>query len=328
MLNFFKKCGSKRKLIFQYSLEPHFFFKLFLSILFFILPFSAVTQIDDFGGIVHLDSIVVSATRQGFDVDDFIRMVRKDESFYKAFKNLHRITFEFENDLYFFDKKGNIKASYKSHTRQTSDGDCRQMEVLDEKVIGKFYKRKKKHRYYTALLYEKVFFTEGTICESAENGIHQRKRKKGIAKHIAELEKLIFSPGEKANVPLIGNKTAIFDKKMQAYYDYSIQSDLYKNEIDAYVFTAQVKPEFLKKKKNKTVIKHLRTYFDKTTFNVIARTYQLAYDGAFFDFDVKMHIELKKEKDLYFPEIIQYDGNWDVVGKKRERGRFELRVLK
>jgi len=29
-----------------------------------------------------------------------------------------------------------------------------------------------------------------------------------------------------------------------------------------------------------------------------------------------MHIELKKEKDLYFPEIIQYDGNWDVVGKK------------
>ena len=309
-------------------MSRYFFLNYLLIYLCLLLPSSAFTQIDDFGGIIHLDSIVVSATRQGFDVNDFIQMVRKDESFYKAFKNLHRITFEFENDLYFFDKKGKEKASYKSHTRQTSDGDCRQMEVLNEQITGKFYKRKKKHRYYTALLYEKVFYTEGTICDSAENGEYQRKRKKGVAKHIAELEKLIFNPGEKANVPLIGNKTAIFDKKMQPYYDYFIESDLYKNEIDAYVFTAKVKPEFLEKKKNKTIIKHLETYFDKSTFNVIARTYQLTYEGALFDFDVQMHVELKKEDSLYLPQIIQYDGNWDVVGKKRERGKFELRVLK
>ena len=147
-----------------------------------------------------------------------------------------------------------------------------------------------------------------------------------MSKHVEELKKLMFKPGEKADVPFIGKKTAIFEAKMHKYYDYKIRSALYQDSIDCYVFTVAVKPKYLKKKKGKTVIKFLETYFDKSSFQVIARTYQLKHKTAIYDFDVLMDIKLGKLGDLYVPEYIRYKGTWDVSFKKRETAKFEMQV--
>jgi hypothetical protein len=278
----------------------------------------------DFGGVVLMDSIVVSATRTGFNVEDFINLVREDESFYKAFRNIRTRSYYSDNEIVLFSKKGEEKAKYKSSIKQSSDGVCRTMEVLAENVSGNFYKRKTKFRYYTAQLFDQLFFTHGRVCETSSLDDPPAPQK-NMEKHISELKKLIFSPGEKADIPLIGKKTEIFSEKMADYYDFSISSEKYKNAIDCYVFGAVIKPEYLTRKEDKTVIKSLYTYFDKSNFQVLARTYQLKYFGLLFDFDVKMKIELIKIGDFYVPEYLEYDGFWDIPTKKPEIAKFHAK---
>ena len=73
------------------------------------------------------------------------------------------------------------------------------------------------------------------------------------------------------------------------------------------------------------------TYFDKETFQVVARRYRLQYSGLAFDFDVEMEIELQQVErngqPEYLPRYISYNGWWDIPFQKPERGRFELKVL-
>jgi len=277
----------------------------------------------DFGGMIYLDSLVVSATRNGFDVEDFIRQVRTDESFYQAFDNLRALSYHSDNTIHFFDKKNRPKATYFSSIQQHSDGRCREMAIFEEVISGNFYKRKRKrkHRYYTAKMHSELFLTDGRVCEPLTPST---KKPKGIQKHIAELKKLIFSPGDEADVPLIGKKTALFSERMKPYYNYSISSEKYKESTDCYVFTAEVKPEYLTRKKDKTVIKYLKTYFAKDNLQIVARDYYLYYYGALFDFDVRMNVELTKFGALYVPEKIEYDGFWDIPVRKPEIAKFTL----
>lgn len=304
---------------------------LFLSILFVpFLPYSTSCQTDTsyqhISAIVTLDSFVVTATRKGFSVDDFIKMIREDNSFFKAFHNLRFLSYQFDNKINMYNKKGHKKASLESINQQWSDGKCRTMNKLTEQIKGNYYKRKSKHRYYTAKLYEHLFFTNGKVCDS-KNENYSTGGKTGMEGHITELKKLVFRPGEKANVPLIGKKTAIFEKNMIRFYDFSIASKKYQESIECYVFTAKIKPEFENKKEGKTVIKYLETYFDKSTFQVIARRYHLFHETMAYDFDVKMNIKLRKFGEKYVPEFIEYDGSWDVPARKPEISQFSIRFF-
>lgn len=270
---------------------------------------------------IDLDSIVVSATRSGFSVEEFVNLVKEDASFHEAFNNIRTLSYSSEYDIKMYNQKQREKASYHSNSQQYSDGNCRTAKIISEVVAGNFYKRKKNLRYYTAKMYDRIFYTHGKVCESERE---ESNKSRGMEKHVAELKKLIFSPGQKADVPMIGKKTAIFDEKMAPLYDMSISSKKYKSAIDCYVFLAKVKPEI---REGKTVIKYLETYFDKTNFQVIGRNYHLRYSGSLFDFDVKIDIKLKKLGDKYLPELIQYDGNWDVPTKKRETAKFSIRFF-
>ncbi|MFT5167855.1 MAG: hypothetical protein ACI8P3_003093 [Saprospiraceae bacterium] len=284
----------------------------------------SIYDFGDFGGVVLMDSIVVSATRTGFDVQDFIKIVREDESFYSAFRNMRTRSYSSDNEIIMFSNKGTQKAKFYSQIKQYSDDTCRTMEVLNETVTGNFYKKKHKLRYYTAKLFDQLFFTHGKVCETGSSD-DPPAPKKNMEKHISELKKLIFSPGEKADIPLIGKKTEIFSEKMEKYYDFSISSEKYNEGIDCYVFAAVIKPEYQTKKEDKTVIKSLYTYFDKSNFQVVARTYQLKYYGTLFDFNVNMKIELRKFGELYVPEYLEYDGFWDIPAKKPEIAKFHAR---
>ena len=284
------------------------------------------TSHNHISAIVTLDSFVVTAAKKGFDQDDFIRLMREDKSFYQAFHNLRFVSHRFENKIEMSNKKGKIKGGHKALNHQTSEDNCRTMKILHEEIQGNYYKRKRKHKYYTGRLLEHLFFTEGRKCES-RNAFIGKSSRSGMDKHIYELKKLVFSPGDKADVPMIGKKTAIFEKEMMKYYNYSISAKTYKNSFDCYVFTVELKDEFRHKKEGKTVIKFLETYFDRKTFQVIARKYSLSHSTPIYDFDVSMNVQLGKHKGQYIPELIEYDGRWDIPAKAPEIGKFRLRFF-
>ncbi len=320
--------------IFHYIVSKKYLLKIpkLLSLLFLLISTSIVdaqsdTALANIGGLIDLDEITVTASRAAFNVDDFIEMVIEDESFYNAFRNIRFLSYYSKNEVTMFDKKGREKATLKNKIQQNSVDNCRTMEVLEEVITGNYFKRKKKHRYYTGKLHDRLFLTHGKICESRKTGTPKPPASK-MEKHIQSLKRLIFNPGKKVDVPFIGNKTAIFSKKMAPYYNYSITSKVYGDSIDCYVFKAIVKPEFQERKKDKTVIKDLETYFDKSTFQVVARHYQLAYAGAAFDFDVTMDIELDQVLGQYIPIKIEYDGWWDVPARKPEISKFSIQFEK
>ena len=301
-----------------------------LLLLFFVLLFCLPSQAQEkkdsnatnsIAAFVFLDSFVVTAKREGFNVEEFIELVQKDESFFKAFQNLRIISYKAENKQTFYDKRGQTIAGYESLTEQFYQAPCRTMAIQSQSSSGTFYKKNKKYKFYTSKMFDQVFFTHGKVC--TVDSLESTQKLKGIQKHINELKKLIFQPGQKVDVPIIGGKTAIFTEKMIPYYNYSITQEKYRGRIDAYSFIAEVKPEFKQKKEGKTIIKYLKTYFERKTFQVLGREYRLQYQGALFDFDVQMEVELKKLGNLYIPEKIRYKGAWDIPTKKPENGTFE-----
>src|SRR5690242_8564012 len=106
---------------------------------------------------VQLDEVVIQATRMGFDVPGFIRLVEEDTTFYKAFKNLRILGYTADNDIEVYNRKGRVKASLVSTTRQNVRNGCRTMQVLQEKTTGNFYDRDSGYNYYTAELYASLF---------------------------------------------------------------------------------------------------------------------------------------------------------------------------
>ena len=268
---------------------------------------------------VHIDPIIVSASR--LNIKDFINMVEKDETFYHAFANLRHIDYKSTNEIIFFNKKKNTIANYFSKTSQNIDATgCRSMCIEEENSSPGFYKKRSgEPKYYTAKLYHQLFFTKGTVCPTNM----QKNKQSTMDYHIQELKKLIFSPGKKTEVPIIGGKTAIFTPKMAQYYDYAIEQKKV-NNIDCHVFIAKVKDEYLQRKEDKTVIKYLETYFEQLSHQVIGRRYVLEYNGI-FSFNVSMYISVDKiGEGFYVPTNIIYDGYWNVPFKASERCRFEM----
>ena len=139
-----------------------------------------------------------------------------------------------------------------------------------------------------------------------------------MEKHKEQLKMLFFNPGKKIpGIPFISNKTAIFDDNMADKYDMNIDLDAY-NKTSCYIFTITVKPEF----KSDVVIDEMKTWFDDSTYEVVARNYTLNYDAGVFDFNVNMEVQMTHYKNYLVPALMRYNGNWKVFLKSRERGVF------
>ena len=307
-----------------------YIFKQFI-LLFFALCLAGplIAQKDsltDISALIYLDSFVVTASKAGFDADDFIDMVRTDESFLEAFHNLRFISYQSSNEFRYFNKKGKEKASYKDIIQQSVIDTCRTMEFLNYNHQGNYFKRNKDrdYNYFTSEMHDRLFYSYRRICDSPKPNL-VRSNSSRLEKYVFELKKLMFKPGEKANVPFIGDKTSIFEEPMIQYYDFKISSEHFDNHVDCYVFSAEVKPKY--EGKNKVVIKNLKTYFDKSNFKVIGRDYQLAYSSGLYQFDVQMHVELTRLNGKYYPINITYDGFWNVPVKKREASKFQLQFF-
>ncbi|HVI49166.1 MAG TPA: hypothetical protein VM802_30140 [Chitinophaga sp.] len=274
------------------------------------------------GMTVNLDEVIVAAKRIGFDVNSFIKRVEEDTTFYRAFKNLHIISFSAENDIRITDKHGAPQASLKSTTRQEVTGRCRSMKVLNEKTTGDFYTRKGNYNYYTAELYANLFFTQGTICSDA-NGDSPDNSGGSLAKHKAQLKQLIFNPGKPIKgVPIVGQKVAIFNPDVIRFYDFSITAENYVDGTPCYVFSAKAKQDLGRIDRAEVVIDELITYFNKDNFEIVGRKYALSYRTLLFDFNVKMNVQMTKQFGLLIPALVAYDGTWNVPFKKRETASF------
>lgn len=288
-------------------------------------------QKDSYDGLleaVWLDSMTITAKKMGFDVDNFIELVISDNSFYQAFKNLRIITHKASHNQEFFNEKGKLTDYYRAKSQLVEEGNCRVIKYLLKEESGNYQKKNGDRKYLTSKLYEKVFLPGGKICNT-DSDMESSKKNEGIIEfYYSELKQFIFQPGEKANIPLIGNKTALFSERMRKFYQYSISSRNFKDGTPCYVFTIKVKDEFQDKKSGKTVIKFMETYFSKKDFQVMGRKYEVVYPGTFFSFNINVLVDLKIiDKNKYIPKTVNYEGNWDIPGRKKETGKFNMSLM-
>ena len=201
------------------------------------------------------------------------------------------------------------------------------MQFFEEKITGDYFDKKRQPNYYTATLFDRLFLTHGKVCEgeNVADTMRYGNEDSRTAGYINDLKKLIFRPGEKIDIPIIGKKTAIFSEKMRPYYDYSLTSKMYKGKTDCYVFSVIPKKEA---DEDDTVIKSLETYFAKNNnYQIVGRAYRLQHSGVLFSFDVVMNIELDKIDNTYLPTFVSYEGFWDIAFRKPERAKFSAEFV-
>jgi hypothetical protein len=271
---------------------------------------------------VTLSEVVV---RNNLDVAKFLQRIKNDTTFYKAFRTLHILGYTSLNDIRMRDKNGGIRASLQSKTIQHIHDGCRTMQTLEEKTTGDMYDANKNFNYYTAELYAGLFLTKGQVC--GENNIvkgveHSTKAKSGIEKHKEQLKMLFFDPGKKIpGIPFIGNKINIFDPNVAKNYDFSIDMTDY-NGQDCYLFTVKAKQDLSGSEKDNIVIDNITTWFNTKTMEIVGRNYDISYDAGVYDFDVHMEVQMTHFGTYLVPKTLYYNGTWDMMFKKRERGVF------
>jgi hypothetical protein len=262
--------------------------------------------------------------RNHFDYKEVLKKIKEDTSFYKAFKTLRTIGYSSYNHIEMKDKNGVMQGSLNSKTRQNHKGDCRTMDVLEEKITGDLKKADGTYNYITPSLYASLFFTKGTIC--GETNIVKGKKREiagsGIDKAKEQLKMLFFNPGKRiAGIPFIGDKLDLYDEAAHELYDYKLDYTDYHGMM-AYVFDIQPKETLNFLDKSQVVVDQMITWFNPKTLEVLGRNYSLSYRAGVYDFNVQMEVEMTYFNGQLVPKVLRYKGNWDILLKKRERGLF------
>jgi hypothetical protein len=307
------------------------FFITRVSILLLFTPtYSFAQQSDSLfmtgGKQVTLTPVVI---RSGTNVPGFMKRVENDTTFYKAFKNLRVLKYTSLNDVRMFGKNGKVKASMNSKTRQWASNSCRVTNILEEQTTGDYYNDEGVCKYYTGELYSSLFFSTDTICGET-NVLKDIKLsiqgKRGLDKHKEQLKMLFFNPGKDIpGIPLMGNKVMVFDPSHSDLYNFVIDIQEYKGQ-PCYLFSLKAKEDLSFFKKDDIVIDEMVTWFDYTTFEVLARNYKMSYNAGVYRFNVSMEVEIAKFGKYLYPNVIRYDGNWGVMLKGKERGLFTATI--
>lgn len=271
---------------------------------------------------VTLKEVVV---RSNLNVPAFIQRVKDDTSFYKAFRNLKVLGYTAINDVRMVDKQGKPEATLVSRTKQEVDDHCRWMHVLEENHTGDIYSPNGSYNYYTLEMYAGLFLALDTTCGETNivsGSTFSTKGKSGIEKHKEQLKMLFFNPGKRIpGIPFIGSKVALFDEDVSDLYDFVIDMEEFKGEM-CYVFKMIPLADLSASQKGKVVINEMTTWFNTGNWEIAGRNYDLSYKAGVYDFDIHIEVEMTKFGDYLVPKTMRYNGNWDVIFKKRERGIF------
>lgn len=270
---------------------------------------------------VMMDEVVIKSARNGWDVAAFIRKMKDDTTFYKAFLRLRVTSYTSDNEIHIFDEDNIVAASLENRTEQTVVANCRTVSISHEKVTGDYYDRKRQPRYYTAELFQNIFFRPRKHeCGMSDAIAGSHSAKGSLEKHKEQLKQLIFNPGSKVDgIPFVGKKASVFDEEVSEHYDFRLRYTMYEGE-ECYFFQAVPKDAY----RDKVVYNRLDTWFRTSDFSIVARDYSLSYHTMLYDFDVDMKVRLEKSKGQLVPSRIDYRGNWHVFSKKRERAVFSI----
>jgi hypothetical protein len=304
--------------------RKHPFFIFLVSFLLLRQVTAAQTRdtVDAGGAMVTLSEVVV---RSGMDVNGFIERVRRDTTFYKAFRNLRVLSYTSINDIRMFDRKGGPEASSRSRTQQTAWSGCRVTHTLESAHTGPFLDRQGEHRYYTAKLYDALFHAYDTLC-GQHNLVRDHGPKprgtSGMERHKEQLKMLFFNPGSDIpGIPLMGDKTRIFDADHRQLYHFDIDIRERKG-VPCYVFSISARKDLGVLERSRIVIDEMETWFDYQSFEILQRSYAMRYDAGVYRFDVRMYVELGHAGKYLVPTIVRYDGSWKVAFQSAEKGVF------
>ncbi len=286
-----------------------------------ILVFTTLNGYSQVVKSVVLDSVMIQAVKKGFDVEDFMQMVKSDTSFLRGFRNLRNAPHEVAGMMTVYGKKKKVESTRYRKAIQVTENKRRWISIKEEKVTGKFYNRKEEPETYTAELFDDIFFYKDTLPVLPPSQSISATTGTNNSGNISKLKKLVFNPGAEIDgVPVIGDRMAIFDDDMVEYYDYAINARMYQDSVSCYVFSCLAKPDA----GDYPVLKTMNTWFDRKTFNIVYRDYHYQYSGMLFDFDVSMKITMSYDKGILYPSKIDYTGFWDVPLHKKENVDFNL----
>ena len=270
---------------------------------------------------IQLDSFVV---KSGFDIDAFIRRVKNDTTFYKAFRSMHLVPYHAVNDIQVYDKNNIVTASLHSKTVQIINNHCRTTEVEEQRVTGDLYTYGEDYNYYTAALFAYLFFTDTPVCNDNDivAGALAERGKGQMEKNKYQLKQLLFNPGAKVSgVPFMGDHASIFDEEEAEKYDFKVSEDTY-DGVECLVFRITPKKGY----EHKVLYNELTTWFRRSDYSIMARDYSLSYSTLVYDFDVRMKVRMRQVDNKLYPTHIDYDGNWHVLTKKREKVKFSVDI--
>ena len=291
-----------------------------------LLSLCAPAQNMDTGSIfsqpVAMDTFVV---RSGFDINAFIRRVRNDTTFYKAFRSMHLVPYSAANDIVIFGKRrSDTVAGEHSVTTQYRSARCRITRFPERKTRGNYRKRNGELNYYTSQLFESLFFSQDSVCNEDDIVAGNLVQQDGgaIEANKYRLKQLIFNPGARIHgIPFVADRASIFDEDEAKKYDFHVSLQQYNGE-SCYLFRITPKKGYEKK----VIYNNLTTWFRKSDYAIVARDYSLSYRTLVYDFDVSMNIRTSVIGNKIFPTYIGYDGNWHIFTKKRERAHFTARI--
>ncbi len=295
-----------------------------------IAQVSAQVDTDTITNVYHLGPLVIHGRAEGLNLEGFMRQVQEDTTFLHAFLNMKYYPHEVKSGLEVRNKGEKEMATLYRKGRLVRNGVNVQLEMDSIHEHGKLRSSNGDMRYLTAELYDDLFWPKGSWRADNTIATYQSGRRSGgkIEKYKDELKKFMFNPGQEiASVPFIGGKLALFDPEMLPYYDFGIDHS-HRNGILCWEFTAMAKDSVDGKraKDGVTVIKSMRTWFDQSTMQVIAREYRIAHASLILDFDISIQVDNTLVGGELVPTYIRYDGDWDIPFKKRELVKFWLRL--
>lgn len=273
--------------------------------------------------VIFLEDVVISEENNGFTVEDFVRYVKDDTTFYMGFKHLRYYSHDFQSELLIFNKKNKVKSKIVKSGRYYSNGEKAFIYADTSIYSGKVFKRNGKYRYYTPQAFDEVFFPKDTISVSLKINRDNHNKDSQNMKDAKTVGFSIGSSDTEQKKGGLSKKLEVFDVSMQKYYDYIISDTVYNNK-ECYVFRICVKNDLTDRKKKKALIRSLVSYFDKDNFNVIYREYKFVYNHTLFSLDMDVIVNMDYVNNKHVPTDIYYKGYWNVVFFKPERAEFRL----
>ncbi len=267
---------------------------------------------------IVMDTVVINAIEAGWDLNAFILKMKRDTTFYRAFKNIRFANYNQTTNLFSYNEDGQKIDSLHLSRKQVYKNKCRTTQIINQASNKHFYKRDGSYRYYTASLFDYVFFNTKTVCNEIDGSvvnIANAKQRSYLEKSKDQLKQLLFNPGtDVKSIPFIGNKARIFDAEEINKYEFSLSSG-WLNEEACWIFSIKPKSAY----KEDLIYNSIKTWFRKSDDAILKRQYALSYSTWFYQFDVTMMVNTISIGNKLFPSYIHYKGNWHIFGKDAER---------